>query len=101
MSMRSDRQAAACRQLWAAVLLAAIDDYNLEHGRDLDKPGGGSRVLEAARRYLNSRDGRTVAALAGVELNTEAVLRIIALPRREFRDRLIAGDPAARGDDDA
>lgn len=99
MSPQSDPRAAACRRLWASVLLAVISDYNAEHDREVRKNWGGGRVLDAARRYLNSSDGQTVAARAGVDLNVVSTLRMIALPRAEFRARLTVACEGAEPDD--
>lgn len=101
MSLRSGHHAAACRRLWASVLLSAISDFNLEHDRKARSPQGGGRVLEAARRYLDGKDGQTIAARAGIEMNVASALRLIALPRREFSKLLLARQPSEEVGDDA
>ncbi|MCJ8138589.1 hypothetical protein [Falsirhodobacter halotolerans] len=77
-------EAAACRRLWASVLLAALDDFNRDHSR-ASRP---DLVLARARRYFVSRDGRQVASMAGVDVDADHVLDVIALPRDAFRRRL-------------
>lgn len=96
---RHDLHAAACRRMWAAVLVAVLNDANVEYCRALRKRRDGSDVIAAARRYLNSRSGRMIAACCGVELNVESTLRTIALPRAEFRARLCIDARSAGGDD--
>lgn len=96
---RHDPHAAACRRMWAAVLLAVLNDANVEYCKTLRKRGDGSAVVEAARRYLTSRSGRMIAACVGIELNVESTLRTITLPRAEFRARLCIDARSAGGDD--
>ena len=76
-----DPHAQARRRLWSAVLLAVLDDFN----RDFVKRG--DAALDRAAAYLESRNGRCVAALAGIDLRLDAAIRLIALPRPEFRAR--------------
>lgn len=80
-----DHDVIACRRMWSSVLIAVIQDYNREWNRSINKDD----VLSRARMYFNSRDGREVAALAGVEINIDKLMRRIALPLAEFRDKLI------------
>lgn len=90
-----DKKAQACRRLWSAALLAILDDYNLDYSRAQDP----ETVLEHARRYLTSRNGRTVAALAGIDMNLDAALRLIALPRRSFKLRTLNTKESHHGED--
>lgn len=86
----TDPHAAACRRLWASVLLATLSGYNAEHAKAVRMNQGADVVLTGARTYLNSRDGREVMALAWIEGGVDAMIAVIALPRAQFRARLIA-----------
>ena len=80
-----DRHAQACRRLWASVMLTTLADFNKRHVRaDPDKRPG---ILDEARLYLMSKDGREVAALSGMIIPIDRALKLIASPRDEFRAR--------------
>lgn len=81
------KHAQACRNLWCAVLMAVLEDFNRQyHARDIRAR---EKALSDARRYLGSRSGRHVAALAGVDVNIDKALEAIAMPKREFRTRTL------------
>ena len=64
-------EAAACRRLWAAVVLAALNDWWTETRKakgDADKI---ARIRTNALRYFRSRDGREVTSLAGITADPE------------------------------
>ena len=53
----------ACRDLWAAVLMADLrDSWKAIRRKNADIPA----IRDEALRYFRSRDGRTVLSLAGV-----------------------------------
>lgn len=82
-----DQHAKACRRLWSAVLIAALDDFNREFARR------GDAALERAEIYLKSGNCRRVSALAGIDLPLDRALALIALPRRDFKARLVNPKP--------
>lgn len=69
--MTADPSAAACRRLWASVMLAAFNDWWLE----VKKAKGDADKIAAVRadalRYFRSRDGREVTSLAGITADPE------------------------------
>ena len=79
----NDILASSCRTMWADVLLAVMDDYN----RDWQRPDMRHATICRARSYFASQDGRQVAAMAGIEVNIDAALAAIAMPRREWKLR--------------
>lgn len=86
--MSIDLHAIGCRRMWAASLLATLSDYNQRHAKCIRAKSGADAVLAEARRYLESRNGRQVAALAGITMRTDRALALIALPRVEFKARM-------------
>ena len=86
---RDHAQAAACRRLWSSVVLHALNDWwsRVEKG-----DGDREAVREEARRYFNSRDGKTVLALAGVTADPEKLADVAADPTA--RARTLLGDAA-------
>ena len=87
----TDMTAIGCRRMWAATMLMILADYNKRHARAL--PIKRSEVLTDARLYLLSRDGREVAALAGMEIPIGHALELIASSRAVFKARThVTGD---------
>ena len=58
--------AAPCRRLWASVLLAVFSDSWAATRKAKGNAKNIAAVREKALRYFRSRDGREVAALAGI-----------------------------------
>lgn len=58
--------AAACRRLWASVLLTVFNDSWAATRKAKGDAQKIAAVREKALRYFRSRDGREVAMLAGV-----------------------------------
>lgn len=113
----ADRTDNPYRKLWAAVLSAAISEYQLMHraaargcnrvnlaGQGIALPGGSPaekvlRVQIAARRYLCSADGRAVCEMAGLQpcnRLTDAILAAIQSPKKF----VIKSDREDRDDDE-
>lgn len=82
-----DRHAQACRRLWASVMLMTLADYNKRHAKAVRVNRGADAVIEEARRYLESGNGRLVAAMSGMEIPVGHALQLIASTRDEFRAR--------------
>ena len=82
-----DLHAQGCRRLWASVMLTTLDDYNKRHAKAVRVNRGAAAVLEEARRYLESSNGRQVAALSGLEIPIGHALELIASPRAVFKLR--------------
>jgi len=95
----TDMNAAACRRLWASVLLTTLDDWNRAHVIARRRNGNPRRVDADARAWLRGSWGRTVANLAGIEPREDTVLALIRLPRAEFKNRTHA--IGNRGDKEA
>ncbi len=81
-------QGARARKMFAAVVLAALDDAIA----DQRKNGGG---VEAIARWARSRDGREVLMCAGIDPNERTVKGMM-----EFVGRGIRTSVALRGDHD-
>lgn len=58
--------AAPCRRLWASVLLAVFNDSWTATRKAKGNAKKIAAVHDDALRYFRSRDGRKVAALAGI-----------------------------------
>ena len=88
-----DRHAQACRRLWATVMLMTLADYNKRHAKAVRVNRGAAAVIEEARRYLESSNGRQVAALSGMEIPIGHALELIASSRAVFKARThVTGD---------
>jgi len=60
----TDEQAARMRALWSAVVLTSINDAIRHASREPKKNKG--RALKTLTLWANSRDGREVFSLAGI-----------------------------------
>ena len=82
--------AAACRRLWASVVLAAFGDYWGATRQSKGDPATIAKIRASALRYFRSRDGREVCMLAGITADPERLADIaIDLTARE---RTLRGD---------
>lgn len=92
---RDHAQAAACRKLWAAVILALYNDWWTET-RKAKEPEQVEAIRASALRYFRGRDGKEVCALAGIDADPErladvavdlaAIDRTKLLPREGLTD---------------
>ena len=64
-------EAAACRRLWASVVLAALNDWWTDTRKAKGKPAKIAAIHADALRYFRSRDGREVTSLAGITADPE------------------------------
>jgi len=73
-------QAGRARKMWAAVVLATLDETieRIEKSPKFDGPG-------FIKRWANSDDGREVLNLAGVEHSSEAVKGLVTFIKRGIR----------------
>ena len=60
----TDEQAARMRAMWSAVALTSLNDAIRHAAREPDKHKG--RALKTLTLWANSRDGREVFSLAGI-----------------------------------
>ena len=58
-------QAARMRDMWSAVVIAAINDAIRHASRESEKNKG--RALKTLELWANSRDGRDVLRMAGID----------------------------------
>lgn len=82
IASRDHAQAAACRKLWATVLLHVFNDCwvkSAKKGADL------TEIRADALRYFRSRDGREVALLAGVTADPERLANVAIDPTAKGR----------------
>ena len=61
----TDEQAVRMRAMWSAVVLTAINDAIRHTARESKKNKG--RALNTLALWANSRDGREVLSLAGID----------------------------------
>jgi len=61
----TDEQAARMRAMWSAVVLTSINDAIRHASRESKKNKG--RALKTLELWANSRDGREVLSLAGID----------------------------------
>jgi len=61
----TDEQAARMRALWSAVVLKSLNDAIRHASRESKKNKG--RALKTLELWANSRDGREVLSLAGID----------------------------------
>ena len=88
---RDHAEAAACRALWASVVLAAYNDW----WRDLARrPDQKDRIRAEASRYFHSRDGKTVLALAGITADPERLADVAVDPEAPDRIKRLEGSSA-------
>lgn len=73
-----DEQSKRARKLFAAVVLAALDDAI----RDEKTKGTGAEELA---RWARSRDGREVLSCAGIDPNERVIEGMVAFVRRGVR----------------
>lgn len=78
MSSYTNDQGARARKLFAAVVLAALDDAVMEQRKN----GSG---VENIARWARSRDGREVLTCAGIEPNERSVKGLMAFVERGVR----------------
>lgn len=78
MSSYTNDQGARARKLFAAVVLAALDDAVMEQRKN----GTG---VESIARWARSRDGREVLTCAGIEPNERSVKGLMAFVERGVR----------------
>ncbi|MGM0585469.1 MAG: DUF6280 family protein [Pseudomonadota bacterium] len=78
MSSYTNDQGARARKLFAAVVLAALDDAVMEQRKN----GAG---VENIARWARSRDGREVLTCAGIEPNERSVKGLMAFVERGVR----------------
>lgn len=71
-------QGSRARKLFAAVVLAALDDAILDHRRY----GNGPEVIS---RWARSRDGREVLTCAGIDPNERVVDGLMEFVKRGVR----------------
>lgn len=67
VTLRDIHQAAACRELWSAVVLTALNDFRFRALRARGCPLTLSRLRAEVERYFASGDGRLVLLLAGLD----------------------------------
>lgn len=79
------------RRMWAAVALAALDDFNRDYCKAVRAGHGVDRVEAAVRRYFTGRDGLEVQSRAGITIDADAAVKAISLPRRKFKGRQTVG----------
>ena len=89
---RDHAEAAACRRLWAAVVLAIYSDWWRQLAA---KPECRDRIRAEASRYFHSRDGKTVMALAGITTDPERLADVAVDPAAKART---AAPPEAPND---
>ena len=77
------------RNLWCAVMIAVLDDYNNAYCRAVKKGISTEPVLADVRRYFTSLDGRINASRAGMDIGPEQAVSAIAKPRRDFKARML------------
>jgi hypothetical protein len=82
-------QGERARKLFAAVVLAALDDAI----RDEKATGSGA---DALARWARSRDGREVLTCAGIDPTDRAIAGMVAFVRRGVR----VSSALRRGDDE-
>lgn len=74
--------AGACRRLWGAVVIAALNEYWGDRQAALRRvatAGMAHRHVERAERYFRSRDGRHVLSLAGIDPNDRAIAGLVSI----------------------
>lgn len=90
---RDAQDAAACRRLWASVLLAAYGDWwtEMERREKIKHPRSVEAIRAEALRYFSSRDGKTVAALAGITADPERMADVAIDPTARDRIKRLPG----------
>lgn len=76
----TNEQGRRARKLFAAVVLAALDDAIKD-----EKTFGPGKGAEAIARWANSRDGQEVLTNAGIEVNSRTVDGLVAFVKRGVR----------------
>lgn len=73
------QDAGRCRQLWSTVLLNAMNDAarEVKNAREDNNHGKADREIAIFKRWIMSRDGRTVMERAGVDPNDRAIAKAI------------------------
>jgi len=84
------QEAAACRRLWASVVLAALNDWWGATRRSQGDAATIAKIRASALRYFRSRDGREVCGLAGITTDPERLADIAIDPTA--RERTLLGD---------
>jgi hypothetical protein len=76
-------QAARTRAMWSAVVLTAINDAIRHTAREPKNNKG--PALKTLTRWVNSRDGRKVLSLAGIDPDKRVTDSMIALAAKGVR----------------
>ncbi|MGB0506076.1 MAG: DUF6280 family protein [Pikeienuella sp.] len=76
----TNEQGRRARKLFAAVVLAALDDAIKD-----EKTYGVGKGAEGIARWANSRDGIEVLTNAGIEVNSRTVDGLVAFVKRGVR----------------
>ena len=89
-SANRDEQAARMRTMWSAVVLKSLNDAIHHASREPKKNKG--RALKTLELWANSRDGRKVFSLAGIDPDkrvTDCMLAFAAkgVPTKQPRKR--------------
>lgn len=89
---RGIAQAAACHRLWAAVILAAYNDWWRETRRA--KNAEALALIRAnALRYFRGKDGKQVCALAGITADPDRLADVaVDLTAEDRAKKLIGGE---------
>ena len=82
IASRDHAQAAACRRMWATVVL---HDFNNYWRRSAKKGADLTEIRADALRYFRSFDGRWVALLAGVTAAPERLADVAIDPTAKGR----------------
>ena len=72
----TDEQAARMRAMWSAVALTSLNDAIRHASRESKKNKG--RALKTLELWANSRDGREVFSLAGINPDKRTTDRMVA-----------------------
>ena len=82
----TDIQAARCRKLFAAVLLAQLDEFNGRYNKQKRLARGKPEAVAVeARRYLSGSSARYLAALAGIDIDLDRAIKAVMLSRDEYK----------------
>ncbi|WP_340109629.1 DUF6280 family protein [Pikeienuella sp. HZG-20] len=76
----TNEQGRRARKLFAAVVLAALDDAIKD-----EKTYGFGKGAEGIARWANSRDGMEVLMNAGIEVNSRTIDGLVAFVKRGVR----------------
>ena len=73
------QQGIACRAIWAAVVLAAVNDaaHEVKKARKIGHQAREANAIARFRAWAKSRDGREVFHCAGINLDAAVVDRLV------------------------